>query len=211
MPGSNTRVLATLYNLQVNDKTLVAIHPSTAPVVDVDLNKRQILLSQTDAYKEFLSVERDHLAETVYFRVPRYFDDVDLFHTTAVVEYINAAGESRVAPIFFKDINSEPDYLILGWLIQGVATQTAGTIEFALRFYAIDKDPDDPNEFIYVYNLRTQPVRSKILYGLDQLHLTEGEEREYVNNDYETLLEYYRQVYDNINNADANQRWWNVT
>ena len=63
MPTSDTRVLATLYNIQINDKTLVAIHPSTAPVVDVDLNKRQILLTKTDAYKEFLSVEKDHLAE----------------------------------------------------------------------------------------------------------------------------------------------------
>jgi hypothetical protein len=84
-------------------------------------------------------MERDHYAETVYFSVDRYFEDVDLFRTVIVVEYIDAAGEnSRIFPVALKDIDSEPGKIIFAWCIGNEATRVAGTIKFAVRFYLVN-------------------------------------------------------------------------
>jgi len=50
----------------------VIIVPSNARIYNVDLNTRII-----DA-PEYLSVQHEHYAETVYFLVDRYYDSMDL-------------------------------------------------------------------------------------------------------------------------------------
>ena len=59
--------------------------------VNVNLATRTIDLS-SGGYKDFLSVEKDHRAETIYFEVPRYFDDVDLASKNIIIEYQNKDG-----------------------------------------------------------------------------------------------------------------------
>jgi hypothetical protein len=46
-------------------------------IVNVDLDTREIQLVNS-AYRSFLSIRKEHYAETIYFKVPRYFDGVDL-------------------------------------------------------------------------------------------------------------------------------------
>jgi hypothetical protein len=53
-------------------------------------------------FKDFLSVEKDHRAETIYFRVNRFHDVNDLGKIACVIEYINAVGESRIYPVIWK-------------------------------------------------------------------------------------------------------------
>lgn len=133
------------------------------PLIDIDLNKREIILPPE--YQDFLSMERDHYAENVYFRVDRYFEDVDLFRTVIVVEYIDAAGEnSRIFPVALKDINSEPGKIIFAWCIGNEATRVAGTIKFAVRFYLVNQQ-----EKKFDYNLNTQPQYGNILHGMDEI------------------------------------------
>ena len=151
-----------LADLQVNTKTITTTVPPNSEIVNVNLNTRTIELNQT-SYSKFLSVAREHYAETIYFRVPRYFDGVDLSQTACVIEYINAANDSRIAPILLKDIISDPGYLIFGWCIHGDATRKAGTIKFAIRFYSINLDTKE-----FTYSLRTQMAQGKILYGMDE-------------------------------------------
>lgn len=171
-------------------QVLYGVCPENTPLIDVDLDSRTILLSEQPAYKDFLSVEKDHLAETIFFKIPRYFDAVDLNHQVAVVEYTNAANESHIAPILFKDITSYPGYLVLGWVIQGAATKVPGNLKFALRFYSMAQDED--RNYYYAYNLRTQPANTRILYGLNQLNLTPEEERIYADGDYLVMLNNYQ-------------------
>ena len=58
-----------LYRIQENNAPTTAILlPSTERTYYIDLNKREI------EAPEFLSVEHDHTAETLYFVVDRYYD-----------------------------------------------------------------------------------------------------------------------------------------
>ena len=155
-------VMALLAELQENSKTIVTVVPSDAEIINVDLDKREILIGQS-AYSKFLSVAHDHYAETIYFRVPRYFDGVDLLRMSCVVEYTNAAGDSRMSPIMVKDVTTDPGYIIFGWCIHGDATRKAGTIKFAIRFYAVKIDKQ-----AFIYSLRTQQAFAKIMYGVDE-------------------------------------------
>lgn len=137
------------------------------PLIDIDLNKREIILPEE--YQDFLSMERDHYAETVYFRVDRYFEDVDLFRTVIIVEYIDAAGENaRIFPVALKDIDSEPGKIIFAWCIGNEATRVAGTIKFAVRFYLVNQQ-----EKKFDYNLSTKPQYGTILHGMDEINWNE--------------------------------------
>lgn len=156
------QVIRLLAEMQANSKTIVTVVPSDAEIVNVDMNTRSIEI-QKSGYSKFLSVARDHYAETIYFQVPRYFDGVDLSRMACVIEYINANGDSRISPVLVKDIITDPNKIIFGWCIHGDATRKAGTIKFAIRFYSINLDT---NEF--VYSLRTQQAEGRILYGVDE-------------------------------------------
>jgi len=70
---------------------MVATVPSETEFIDIDLEKREILLGSS-SYSQFLGVVGEHYATTVYFRVPRYYDGVDLFRMSCAVEYINPLG-----------------------------------------------------------------------------------------------------------------------
>lgn len=190
---------------------LFGVCPTTTPLIDVDLNSRTILIENQPAYKEFLSVEKDHLAETIFFKVPRYFDDMDLNRTTAVIEYVNAAGESHVSPILFKDLTSYPGYMVLGWIIQGAATKVAGPLQFGLRFYRLAEDEDDPSNYHYIYNLRTQAVHTKILYGLDALQPTPEEETIYEDGQYLIMLQNYNELTRQFKELMESRYWNDVT
>lgn len=160
-------VVALLAELQENSKTIVTIVPSDAEIIDVDLDKREILIKDS-SYSNFLSVAHDHYAETIYFKCPRYFDGVDLLRMCCVVEYVNADGDSRVTPILVKDITSQPGYIIFGWCIHGDATRKAGTIKFAIRFFAINMESRN-----FIYSLRTQQALGKVMYGMNEAEASE--------------------------------------
>ena len=93
------------YNLlhQIQDEnapSIAVLLPGTENIYEIDLNKRTI------ESPEFLSVSRDHKAETIYFKCPRYFDNIDLTNLVCVVEYINANGDGRVYAVPYYDVDS---------------------------------------------------------------------------------------------------------
>jgi hypothetical protein len=55
--------------------------PPDEPIYEIDLNTRSI------SAPKILSVEYDHNAETIYFSVDRFYDNVDLSTMFCVVEY----------------------------------------------------------------------------------------------------------------------------
>lgn len=145
-----------LWELQSNAPTQTAILlPKDEKIFEVNLNTRKINVPK------FLSVEKDHQAETVYFKFDRYYDLIDLTNMGCVIEYINAAGDSYIYPVPFYDkttLISEGKVLI-PWCIQGPATEKAGTVKFAIRFYSI-------NEYHKLsYSLRTLVAESEVLKG----------------------------------------------
>lgn len=137
---------------------------SSLACIDVDLTTRKVTLPP--AYKSYLSVANDHRAATIYFSCDRYFDDVDLAGLTIVIEYVNAEGEGRVAPVLDVDLNSEPGKILFGWKIGHEATKSSGKIQFVVHMFTIN-----PATHSYAYSLMTQPCTANILSTLSTADL----------------------------------------
>ena len=80
------------------------------------------------------------------------------------IEWSNSV-ESGLSPAFAKDIESQPDKIIFGWLLEDVITQAAGQVEFAVRFYSTKKN--DLNEDVLSYSLSTLPQKITINKALN--------------------------------------------
>lgn len=143
--------------------------PSDEQVYAVDLNARTI---DTPIY---LSTETDHYAETVFFSVDRYFENIDLAQSTCIIQYINANGEPYVYVVPVYDIETYAEYgkMLIPWCIQGHATAAPGVIKYAIRFYhlseqveSLDDNTDIHTNYVFDYIINTQVASSKILVGM---------------------------------------------
>lgn len=84
------------------------------PIYMVDLESRLIETPQ------WLSVEKDHRAENVYFKIPRYFGATDLGLANCLVLYENAAGKGGIYPVSGYDNKSfakEMNFYFIGLLV----------------------------------------------------------------------------------------------
>ena len=147
-----------LYRIQDENKpSLAVLLPSDEKIYEIDMNSRKI-----EAPK-YLSVELDHRAETIYFKVGRYYDNIDLANMTCVVQYINAKGEGRVYPVPFYDVETYADenMMLFPWCIDGEATKASGNVTYSVRFYDIDESATYMR-----YNMSTLPSKSEVLHGI---------------------------------------------
>ena len=144
--------------IQSNNRPTIAILPSSEKIYNIDLKTRQI------ETPEYLSIEHDHKSETIYFKINRFFDYMDLSQTVCIVQYITADNKARIYVVPFYDITTyaHEDKMLIPWCIDGGATAVAGTVQYSIRFYKVD---DVGQQFIY--NLNTQPTSSKVLYGME--------------------------------------------
>ena len=83
------------------------IVPSNISLYTVNLDTREI-----DA-PEYLSVQHEHYAETVYFLVDRYHDRMDLAQTNCVIQYITPDNESYVYVVPFCDTVTYENKMII--------------------------------------------------------------------------------------------------
>ena len=151
---------AKLHLIQDTNKPSVAVlAPNTEKIYNIDLNTRKI-----DS-PEFLSIEKDHMAETIYFMVDRVYDSIDLAETTCIIQYINAKKEARIYAVPFYDITTINGKIIIPWCIEGEATKASGTVKYSFKFYSTFKDKED--QILFDFNLNTLPANSKVLSGLD--------------------------------------------
>ena len=151
-----------LWEIQNNAPTSRAILlPSNEEIYEIDLNKRSI------SVPKFLSVAKDHQAETIYFQFDRYYDRIDLTTKCCIIQYTNAAGNSYIYPVPFYDITTfaYKDKVIIPWCIQGAATEKAGTIKFAISFYSVDLNHQ------INYCLNTLVASGEILNGQNETDL----------------------------------------
>ena len=155
-----------LQEIQNSVEVTYAYLPSNEPRFIIDTNSRKINIPFEFS---FLGVIGDHKAETIYFEIDRYFDDVDLSEHTCIVQFINKNPKTLkcnegLYPVTTMDINSIDGKIIFGWNIMNDATQIAGDIHFSIRFYSIDSN----NKF--TYNFNTLTANSIILDTLDVKH-----------------------------------------
>lgn len=168
-------------------------------VYNIDLDTRIV-----DA-PEILSVQFDHNAEVVYFRCPRYHDNMDLASAVCLIQYKNAPHVNEFGKtvqdagfywvpyydIFqYEEDPENPGHLIptmlIPWAIGGLATKYAGTVTYSIRFYKMAEDGKT-----YIYSLATRPKTGEVLHGfdytLDELGVFESEQSDVVYKSYNDL------------------------
>lgn len=109
--------------------------PLDEETFDIDLNTRQITIPASFK-KSGLGVQGDDLAETVYFKVDRFFDMTDLSNDNIfiVIQWEAPNGKKMASPAYFKEVTSETDKLIFGWAITKSMTAMPGTLKFSVAF-----------------------------------------------------------------------------
>ena len=183
-----------LFKIQDKNPPITAVLlPSTEQIYKIDLNKRTV------ETPEFLSVQTDHTAETVYFRVNRYYDHIDLSNMICVIQYVNAEGEGFVFPVPYYDLTTFPNEILFPWIISGNATKAAGTISYSIRFYRINEAGNS-----FTYNMSTLPVESKILYGMD---ISDAESIIYSDDALTKLLNAVQKVQDQLDRKELDIYW----
>lgn len=141
--------------------------PSAENIYNVSITTRVI-----DAPK-FLSVEKDHRSETIYFVVDRYADYMDLAQTCCIITYKNKkANVTRIYTVPFYDIFTFQDInkMLIPWCLDANVAQAAGQVEFAIQFYKIGEIYDEEtntNKKAIIYSLNTLPATSEILDGME--------------------------------------------
>lgn len=177
--------LSQLYVIQSQNPPSFVLFPDTKEIYDIDLNTRTI-----DTPK-FLSVLKDHQSETIYFRVNRYHDYMDLSNTTCVIQYITPDKKVHLYAVPFYDIMTEhnKNKMIFPWCIDGIVTEFNGPVTFSIRFFIAEQEivtvkdyidaadveeENPPTEVKYnlIYSLTTLPAQSQVLNGMDVPELT---------------------------------------
>ena len=181
-----------------NFPTLALLLPSTETIYNIDLYNRIV------EAPEYLSVQTDHFAETVYFKFNRYHDNMDLLDTVCIIQYQHEKqGEKHFYAVPFYDtyhLNKEGvsdedrGKVLIPWCISGNATQYSGKITFAIHFYKVDETGGK-----LIYSLNTLPATSQILYGLDKESVIEEE----------MIASEYEQIIARLNNIEKDfQIYW---
>lgn len=175
------------------------IVPSNVRLYNINLDTREI------EAPEYLSVQHEHYAETIYFLVDRYYDNMDLAQTTCIVQYVTPTNESYVYSVPFCDVTTYPDKIIIPWCISGSATEHSGIVKYIVRFFTIDEasvigenESYDPSKAEFAYNLSTIPASSRVMYGLpiDGI-LNEPDYQIETNNRFYEFLNVMNQMVDN--------------
>ena len=153
--------LSLLYLIQDQNRQTIAITlPKDEHIYNIDLNTRTI------EAPNFLSLEYDHNAETIYFKVDRYYDNIDLARDDIhiIIQYENANPNTKkrgyiYAPPFV-DITTleEENKILFPWVIEGPATAFSGNVTFAVKFYKLNPRGE------YELNLNTLPTNSILKY-----------------------------------------------
>ena len=177
-PKEYQRQLDQLLNLADSAKIPTAI--TEEPVFNVDMNTREIEIP-----KQFknLAVYSDHMAETIWFAVDRYYDGVDLYRKRVAVQYVNALGEEGLDILDTYDHNVSGDRqsdvysyeddrgrynkiaegeILIAWKLDYAVTKATGPVQFSLRFFEVDS----ASQTTLSYNLTTRPATVNILNGL---------------------------------------------
>ena len=154
-----------LFHIQSKVTPCLVELPNGKMSYSINLQTREI------SSPEFLSVQKDHLSNVIYFNVDRFFDYMDLTTCCCIVQYEAGEGSTKRSGIYavpFYDIttpnagNVGKEKMLVPWCLDGNASMYAGPITYALRFYRLNSDGNK-----FVYNLNTTPVKSEILYGMD--------------------------------------------
>jgi hypothetical protein len=163
------------------------INPDTEAKFTIDANTRTIKIP--NQFQDNAAICRDHESETLYFEIDRYFDNVDLYDKSCIVQYINANGGQYVFPVTDKYMSDDTNKIIFAWDLNSNATAYPGTVKFSIRFYSLENN-------VYTYNWGTKP--SAITIG-EGLYITDSGETLPAGDDLTQLIDKINGIYMNGN------------
>ena len=101
--------------------------PQDEPIYEIDLNKRVI------SAPEFLSVEEDHNSEIIWFKADRFYDNIDLYRGSCIIQYKDAALNEfyYAAPIVTGTEKYGNEVILIPWVISERVSSSPGVIYFA--------------------------------------------------------------------------------
>lgn len=177
-----------------NAPSLAILLPSDEKIYKVDLNSRTI------EAPEFLSVERDHKAEILYFTINRFYDFFDLTQAICVINYVNALGEPRAYVVPFYDIDTfgDEDLILFPWVIDNEVAKAPGEVSYSMRFYKLNDSGK-----AYLFNVNTLPAKSKILHGIGKVEDVDTE------TDYLATLK--DEIFQRIDDISGFDLYWEET
>lgn len=148
--------------------------PLDEDLLVVNANTRKI--SVPSAWKT-IGVAGDAFAETVFFKIDRYFDATDFASKslTPIIEWHVGNQAEGISPAYTTEFVREEDSLLIGWVLTREILEYPGTLEFALRFI---KTITEEGEGIKVedidYSFSTLPAQMTISKGLNQYVDSDG-------------------------------------
>lgn len=128
--------------------------PLDEPLFEIDANSRKISVP-TDFASNGLSVQGDHLAETVFFSIDRYFDYMDLSNCQIRINW-KIGSVSGQSVNFIKSTDIKPGYIVFGWPVAKDLTGKSGSLSFAVEFYQEKND-----EIVYSLNTLISTINIK--------------------------------------------------
>ena len=142
-----------------------------------------------------IGVESDDEVKRLYFKVPRFYDDIDLSEFETRINYTNANGEDDVYGV--EDVTVDGDYLVFSWLVGRFAVAKKGTVKFIVCMIQVDENGVIDREFntttctmSVLEGLETVPFESKeVAKDAVLLIASEAVKQALSDNDYITLAD----------------------
>lgn len=137
------------------------INPSTEPYVYIDTNRR--IIDANNQLKQFVTVVGDINAETIYFAIDRYFDNVDLFEKQCMIKYRSKYGDIvSVEPSdYYVEKVGLAERIIFGWTLTDKITSIPRNVDFQIAFFSYKEDG-----YTFDYMLNTIPNVLTVKQGL---------------------------------------------
>lgn len=132
--------------------------PLDEPMFVIDANARKINVDATPFKANGLSVQGDHLAETVFFKIDRYYDTMDLMNTNIYINWKMGSASARDICSIKSDAII-PGYVVFAWSIHDKITAKSGSLQFSV---SLEIEQEGKNS----YSLNTTPATLNIKEGL---------------------------------------------
>ena len=95
-----------------------------------------------------INLTQEENSQFIPFKLPRYWDGIDLMDMSFRIRYVNSKGEEDIVPP--KNVSYNDSHIILHWLVNGNATYLAGEVGFEILATGVNEKNEN-------YTWRTRP------------------------------------------------------
>lgn len=159
--------LRNIYDLPSGRKDKFLMLPVDEEMFEINADTRTITVPPTYR-KAGIGVQGDTIAETLLFKVNRFFDTMDFNNCEIFIQWEGPAapGQDPVQYVYPVDLIDIETYahegkMVFGWQLTDNITATSGNIKFAVRFIKLNESDN------IIYSFSTLTAQAVINPGLD--------------------------------------------